>query len=74
MSRRVGRKVVPFSMIKFRSMVHDAEVKKKDIITANERVDGPLFKLTHDPRVTQFGRFMRKWSIDELPQIFNVFL
>lgn len=61
-------------MIKFRSMVQDAEARKNDIIDANERVDGPLFKITHDPRVTRFGRFMRKWSIDELPQIFNVFL
>ncbi len=74
MSRRVGRRGELFSMIKFRSMVQDAEHRKKEIITANERTDGPLFKVAHDPRVTKFGRFMRKWSIDELPQIFNVFL
>jgi lipopolysaccharide/colanic/teichoic acid biosynthesis glycosyltransferase len=55
-------------------MVQDAERRKNEIITENERTDGPLFKMTHDPRVTKFGRFMRKWSIDELPQIFNVFL
>ena len=73
-SRRVGRNGILFSMLKFRSMIQDAEAKKKDIMGANERPDGPLFKLTHDPRVTRFGRFMRKWSIDELPQIFNVFL
>lgn len=74
MSRRVGRSGEIFSMIKFRSMVQDAEKRKQDILGANERTDGPLFKITHDPRVTRFGRFMRKWSIDELPQIFNVFL
>jgi len=74
MSRRVGRAGALFSMIKFRSMVQDAEYRKQAIIAANERIDGPLFKIAHDPRVTRFGRFMRKWSIDELPQIFNVFL
>ncbi len=73
-SRRVGRNGMLFSMLKFRSMVQDAEAKKKDILSANERTDGPLFKMKYDPRVTRFGRFMRKWSIDELPQIFNVFL
>ncbi len=74
MSRRVGRSGVLFSMIKFRSMVRDAEHKKQDIIASNERTDGPLFKVKNDPRVTRFGRFIRKWSLDELPQIFNVFL
>ncbi len=61
-------------MLKFRSMVQDAEQRKQDILAANERTDGPLFKISRDPRVTKLGRFMRKWSIDELPQIFNVFL
>jgi len=71
-SRRVGRNGTLFSMLKFRSMVHNADHLKKDIIESNERTDGPLFKIKHDPRVTKTGRFMRKWSIDELPQILNV--
>ena len=73
-SHRVGRGGGTFSMLKFRSMIQDAEHRKKEILTSNERMDGPLFKIAHDPRVTRVGRFMRKWSIDELPQIFNVFL
>lgn len=73
-SRRVGRNGFLFPMLKFRSMIRDAEQRKQDIINANERVDGPLFKITKDPRVTRFGRFIRSWSLDELPQIFNVFV
>ncbi len=53
-------------------MVKNADHLKKEIIASNERTDGPLFKIKHDPRVTKIGRFMRKWSIDELPQILNV--
>lgn len=57
-------------MIKFRSMVHDAEALKKNV--SNERADGPLFKHKDDPRITKIGRWIRRWSIDELPQIINV--
>ena len=69
-SSRVGRGNRNFSMIKFRSMVHDAEMLKAEI--PNERNDGPLFKLKNDPRITKFGKWLRRWSIDELPQIINV--
>ena len=74
-SHRVGRSGRHFSMIKFRSMIHD-EAKKKAIKEAleaeNERPNGPLFKLKNDPRVTKIGHWLRRWSIDELPQIINV--
>jgi len=56
---------------KFRSMVIDAEARKKDLLKYNERT-GPAFKMTDDPRVTRVGNFIRKWSLDELPQFFNV--
>lgn len=69
-STRVGRGNRNFSMIKFRSMIHDAETIKSEI--PNERNDGPLFKLKNDPRITKFGKWLRRWSIDELPQIINV--
>ena len=71
-SSRVGRNNILFSMMKFRSMIKNADHLKKEMIASNERTDGPLFKIKHDPRVTKIGRFMRKWSIDELPQILNV--
>ncbi len=63
----------PFDMYKFRSMVKDAE-KLEDKLrkTANERDDGPLFKMKNDPRVTALGRFLRKSRLDEVPQILNV--
>lgn len=63
-----GRK---FTMYKFRSMVTNAEMLKSELQMYNE-MKGPVFKLTKDPRVTPFGRLIRKWSIDELPQLFNV--
>ncbi|HVE45822.1 MAG TPA: sugar transferase [Acidimicrobiales bacterium] len=69
--RRVGRNGVPFTIFKFRTMVPDAEKQLIDLRELNER-DGPLFKLTHDPRVTRTGRLLRESSIDELPQLFNV--
>lgn len=69
-SVRVGRWGKTFSMIKFRSMVHDAEKMKSEL--QNERQDGPLFKKKDDPRITKFGKWIRRWSIDELPQIINV--
>jgi lipopolysaccharide/colanic/teichoic acid biosynthesis glycosyltransferase len=60
-----------FVVYKFRSMVVDAEARKKALMAFNER-NGPAFKMKHDPRVTSFGRFIRKTSLDELPQLFNV--
>jgi lipopolysaccharide/colanic/teichoic acid biosynthesis glycosyltransferase len=58
-------------MLKFRSMVVDAEAKLKEIEHLNE-AEGPNFKITHDPRITRVGRFIRKASLDELPQLLNV--
>jgi exopolysaccharide biosynthesis polyprenyl glycosylphosphotransferase len=68
---RIGREGEPFTMLKFRSMVVDAEERKLELMTFNEGKGG-LFKLNRDPRVTPFGQFLRSFSLDELPQLFNV--
>ena len=68
---RSGLGSQPFRMIKFRSMVIDAEARQKDLMALNEQ-DGPAFKIKSDPRVTSIGRFIRATSIDELPQLWNV--
>ena len=68
---RVGRGGELFTLLKFRSMVIDAEARKVDLLTLNEG-HGALFKLRHDPRITRLGRFLRAFSLDELPQLFNV--
>ena len=68
---RVGMNGRRFKMYKFRSMVINAEELKKSLEAQNEK-DGPIFKMANDPRVTRVGRFIRKTSIDELPQLFNV--
>jgi exopolysaccharide biosynthesis polyprenyl glycosylphosphotransferase len=68
---RVGRGGEMFTMLKFRSMVIDAEARKQDLEHLNEG-HGALFKMTGDPRVTPLGRFLRAFSLDELPQLFNV--
>jgi len=60
-----------FRVLKFRTMCVDAERKKKALLDHNE-VSGPVFKMRHDPRITVIGRFLRKYSLDELPQLFNV--
>ena len=60
-----------FKMYKFRSMVHNAEELLKDLMDRNEQT-GPVFKINDDPRITKVGKFIRKTSIDELPQLFNV--
>lgn len=70
---RIGRHGKPFNMYKFRSMYVDAEKRKKDLMDSNE-MDGPVFKMKNDPRITRVGRFIRKYSIDEIPQLFNVFV
>jgi exopolysaccharide biosynthesis polyprenyl glycosylphosphotransferase len=68
---RVGKDGRHFSMLKFRSMCIDAERKLADLRSLNE-ADGPLFKMKADPRITRIGRILRRYSIDELPQLFNV--
>ncbi|MEY8756302.1 sugar transferase [Peribacillus frigoritolerans] len=68
---RIGKDETEFYMYKFRSMVTDAEDKLKDILSLNE-VSGAMFKMKEDPRVTKIGKFIRKTSIDELPQLWNV--
>lgn len=69
--KRVGMNQRQFYLYKFRSMVEDAEQRKRELEHLNEQ-DGPAFKIRNDPRVTPIGRFIRKTSIDELPQLFNV--
>ncbi|MCC7462077.1 MAG: sugar transferase [Gammaproteobacteria bacterium] len=68
---RVGLRKRPFPMYKFRSMYRDAEQRLKEIEHLNE-AQGPIFKIANDPRVTRVGRFIRRTSLDELPQLFNV--
>jgi len=63
-----GRK---FALLKFRSMVVGAEQMREDLLPLNE-MDGPVFKITNDPRITKVGKFLRKASLDELPQLINV--
>jgi exopolysaccharide biosynthesis WecB/TagA/CpsF family protein len=69
---RVGRNGGPFTMFKFRSMFVDAEARKAALLGNNEMAGGVIFKMRDDPRVTRVGRFIRRTSIDELPQLFNV--
>jgi exopolysaccharide biosynthesis polyprenyl glycosylphosphotransferase len=68
---RIGTEGRSFTMLKFRSMVIDAEARKAALVAYNEAA-GPLFKIRHDPRITRLGRFLRDYSLDELPQLFNV--
>ncbi len=70
--KRLGEKGREFNLYKFRSMIKGADKMNKDLMARNERSDGPLFKMNNDPRITKFGKFIRQWSIDELPQLFNV--
>jgi lipopolysaccharide/colanic/teichoic acid biosynthesis glycosyltransferase len=60
-------------MLKFRSMYSDAEQRQAELLAQNE-MSGPVFKMTNDPRITLVGKWMRKFSIDELPQLWNVFV
>ena len=62
-----------FNLLKFRSMIQNAEELKQYLATFNERRDGPLFKIKNDPRITGVGKFLRKYRIDELPQFWNIF-
>ena len=68
---RIGRGTTPFRMLKVRTMVHGAEGLKQDLAHLNE-VDVPMFKIANDPRVTPVGRVLRRLSLDELPQLWNV--
>lgn len=69
---RLGRGGAPFKCWKFRSMYLDAEQRKQDLLAENEMDGGTTFKMKRDPRITRVGRFIRKASIDELPQLWNV--
>ena len=71
---RVGKHGRHFKFYKFRSMYIDAEARKAELMKHNESADGVIFKMKHDPRITPVGRFIRKFSVDELPQLFNVLL
>jgi exopolysaccharide biosynthesis polyprenyl glycosylphosphotransferase len=68
---RIGRKGRTFTCLKFRTMVANADMLKEDLEHKNER-DGILFKMSNDPRITKVGAWLRKYSLDELPQFFNV--
>ena len=68
---RIGRDGKPFKFYKFRSMCPNAEAKLDDLLDKNE-MDGPVFKIKDDPRITRVGKFIRKTSIDELPQLWNI--
>lgn len=68
---RIGRAGEPFTMLKFRTMAHGADAQRESLRDEHE-IDDPMFKLSNDPRITRPGRFLRRWSLDELPQLFNV--
>jgi exopolysaccharide biosynthesis polyprenyl glycosylphosphotransferase len=70
-SERLGKKGRVFRCLKFRTMVRDADKRQAEMMHMNER-QGVLFKISNDPRITPLGRFLRKYSLDELPQFFNV--
>ena len=67
----IGKNGEPFTGYKFRTMMENADSIKKDLLTSNE-MTGPVFKMKNDPRVTKLGKFLRKYSIDELPQLWSV--
>ena len=84
-NERVGQAGKLFQLFKFRSMLiqyctgkeynnETAEEMERELIQKQNSKEGPVYKITNDPRVTRWGRFIRRWSIDELPQFFNVFL
>ncbi len=71
-SKRIGRYGEEFTLWKFRSMIQNAETLKNSLQKMNHRNDSPFFKIKNDPRVTIFGKFLRRFSLDELPQLWNV--
>jgi lipopolysaccharide/colanic/teichoic acid biosynthesis glycosyltransferase len=70
---RVGRDGRAFTVYKFRTMVADAEERKAQLVALNES-DGVLFKMRRDPRITRVGSWLRRWSLDEFPQLLNVLI
>jgi exopolysaccharide biosynthesis polyprenyl glycosylphosphotransferase len=70
-SERIGKKARVFTCVKFRTMVQDAETRRAEVMHMNER-DSVLFKISNDPRITRVGRWLRKYSLDEMPQFINV--
>ena len=70
-SERPGKDMKPFGMLKFRSMYKDADQRLKELLGDNEQT-GAAFKIKDDPRITKVGHFIRKYSIDELPQLVNI--
>jgi exopolysaccharide biosynthesis polyprenyl glycosylphosphotransferase len=70
--KRIGRWGRPFNMLKFRTMCVDAEARLHELLPLNQHVEGVTFKVKNDPRITPIGRWMRRFSLDELPQFFNV--
>jgi exopolysaccharide biosynthesis polyprenyl glycosylphosphotransferase len=70
--KRVGRYGKEFDFLKFRSMYRDADKQLEELLKEGNEKDGPIFKMKNDPRITPIGRFLRKYSLDELPQLFNV--
>lgn len=68
---RIGRHGKPFMLYKFRTMVVNAERMREELVAENE-MDGPVFKIRNDPRITRIGKFLRETSLDELPQLLNV--
>ncbi len=71
-SKRIGRGGKPFHVLKFRTMYVDADKRVKELWAMNKH-EGPVFKIKDDPRITPLGKYLRKFSIDELPQFINVF-
>ena len=69
--KRAGKNGRPFTMYKFRSMHTDAEMRQSELVAYNQ-MEGPVFKIDKDPRITKFGKFLRRTSIDEFPQLLNV--
>ncbi|WP_266882920.1 sugar transferase [Streptomyces sp. NBC_00124] len=69
---RLGLRGHEFTLLKFRTMYQDAEQRKAELAALNQYGDGALFKIVNDPRVTRVGAFLRRWSLDELPQLLNV--
>lgn len=71
-SKRVGKHGRLFNLYKFRSMYRNAERQKKQLLSKNRHTEGVTFKMKEDPRITPIGKFLRRSSLDELPQLFNV--
>jgi exopolysaccharide biosynthesis polyprenyl glycosylphosphotransferase len=71
---RIGRHQVPFTLYKFRCMTIDADQRRDELLRSASGQDSRLFKLPDDPRITGVGRVLRRWSLDELPQVFNVLM